>query len=243
MGTFHERPFTPRHPPKHLSDDLTWWEQILSRTSLSREIPGGRQILDVGAYSDASSSTGIGITIGNRWRTWRLVPGWKEEGRDIGWAEAVGMELLVRTILCLSSFSGIQVFGDNTGVIEGWWTGRSRNPETNRVFRRIHELLEERDTILTTRYVNTTHNPADDPSRGIYPSKRLLLPRIDLPDDIKPFIIDFDDPLRPSETDTTQRLPPTPKLPPSRTEQNRRHEASIYASDSAFELPQTPSSD
>ena len=30
------------------------------------------------------------------------------------------MEILVRTIFSTKSYQGIQVYGDNTGVIEGW---------------------------------------------------------------------------------------------------------------------------
>ena len=123
IAMFQDCPFTPRHPPKQLAADLTWWNTTLSLPSLSREIPGDCQITDVGAYSDASLSVGIGITIGNKWQAWRLLPGWKSGGRDIGWAEAIGMELLIRTILSANTLQGVQVFGDNTGVVEGWWTG------------------------------------------------------------------------------------------------------------------------
>ena len=229
MGAFHERPFTPRHPPKHLIEDLAWWRKTLAQPSISRKIPGGRQITNVEGYSDASSTIGIGIILGGRWRAWRLIPGWNKDGRDIGWAEAVGMELLVRAILQHNTLPGIKIFGDNNGVIEGWWTGRSRNTETNRVFRRIHELLEEHDTILTTRYINTANNPADGPSRGIYPPRHLLLPPIKLPDEIKSFVINFDAPLRPNEPDSSQRVPPEPKsiIPPA--ERHRRHQANANA--------------
>lgn len=240
MATFNERPFTPRHPPQHLDADLTWWEATLSQPSLSREIPGGRHISDVRGYSDASSSVGIGVVIGDRWRAWRLLPGWKGGGRDIGWAEAVGMELLIRTILRGGTFAGIQIFGDNTGVVEGWWTGRSRNAETNRIFRRIHELLDTRDTILTTRYVHTNQNPADGPSRGIYPPREHLLPPIDLPDEIKPFVVDFDAPLRACERLTPQCTTPAPKTILSHTERLRRQQANTSAADQSDEAPQTP---
>jgi len=237
MGTFNERPFSPRHPPEHVAADLTWWETTLAQPSLSREIPGGRQITDVRGYSDASSTVGIGIVIGDKWRAWRLIPGWKAGGRDIGWAEAVGMELLIRTILRLDTFQGIRIFGDNTGVVEGWWTGRSRNAETNRIFRRIHELLDASDTILTTKYVDTNENPADGPSRGIYPPRELLLPPIDLPDEIKPFVIDFNAPLQPREKASPRRPPPAPKAILPHTERHRRQQANTKAAEQPDETP------
>lgn len=240
MRTFQDRPFTPRHPPKHLTADLVWWQETLARPSLSREIPGNRQIFDVEGYSDASSTVGIGITVGNRWRAWRLLPGWKQEGRDIGWAEAIGMELLVQTILSHNSLPGLQVHGDNIGVIEGWWAGRSRNAETNRVFRRIHQLLENRDTILSTRYVNTSRNPADGPSRGIYPPKHLLLPPIDLPDEIRPFLVDFDAPTQPCEEGLPRSLPPEPKTTLSPAEQQRRRQVNTQADEQPDHTTEAP---
>jgi hypothetical protein len=243
IGSFRDRPFSLRHPPKHLLDDLTWWEQSLSSPSLSREIPGGRQITNVRGYSDASSSVGIGIVIEDKWRAWRLTPNWKTGGRDIGWAEAVGMELLVRAILTTGTFPGIQVFGDNTGVVEGWWTGRSRNAETNRVFRRIHEVLETNDSILATRYVESSKNPADGPSRGIFPSKTLLLPPIELPNELKPFLVDFDAPLRTSEKGTARRPHPPPKTPVSPDEHLRRQQANSAAEEQSTEPSQTSSFD
>jgi hypothetical protein len=242
MGTFHDRPFLPRHPPKHLNDDLTWWSTLLSQTPISREIPGNRPIIDIRACSDASSSVGIGITIGDKWRAWRLLPGWKASGRDIGWAEAVGMEFLVRTILQNYSLPGIKVYGDNNGVIEGWWTGRSRNAETNRVFKRIHDLLESKDTVLTTRYIHTTNNPADAPSRGHYPPKRLLLPPIDIPEEIRPFVTNFDTPLQPRERDPTQCLPQTSKESLSPAERHRRHRANAEADERSGEASETTTS-
>ena len=125
MGTFHERPFTPRHMPKSLTEDLAWWHKVLTHPTLSQTIPGDQHISNVGGFSDTSSSTGLGIILSNQWRAWRLLPGWNQNGKDISWAEAVAMELLVRTILRLGSPPGIKIFGDNTGVVEGWWTGRS----------------------------------------------------------------------------------------------------------------------
>ena len=137
------------------------------------------------------------------------------------------MELLVWAILQYSTHPGIKVHGDNIGVIKGWWIGWSRNAKTNQVFRRIHKLLENHNTILVTRYINTAQNPADGPSRGIYPSRNLLLPPVELPDNIKPFIVDFDAPLQPAERNTSQSVHAKPILPP--TEHHRRHQMNVNA--------------
>ena len=229
MALFHDRPFTPRHSPRALADDLSWWINILSQPTLSRPIPGNRLITDVRAYSDASSTTGLGIVIGDRWRAWRLLPGWNQDGRDIGWAEAIAMEFLIHTILKSGSFAGIKVYGDNNGVVEGWWSGRSRNPQTNRIFRRIHETLDANNSVLITRYVHTSLNPADGPSRGIYPPRHLLLPPINIPIELSPLICNFDSPSLLFGRDTPPGLPPLPKPLLPQAEWTRRKEANLDA--------------
>lgn len=121
------------------------------------------------------------------------------------------MEFLVRIVFQLAHFPGLKIFGDNTGVVEGWWMGRSRNPETNRIFRRVHKLLEENDVVLITRYVNTSNNPADGPSRGNFPPEHLLLPPIAIPHELKQFIANFDSPSQPGLLAISGSLPPMPK--------------------------------
>ncbi|GLB39889.1 putative tyrosine recombinase [Lyophyllum shimeji] len=193
LGVFHNSPFVPHTPPRDTPGDLYWWKQTLTRPLLCRPLPGPREIFDINAYSDASSEVGIGITIGDRWRAWRLLPGWKTDGRDIGWAEAVGFELLIYVIL-LSSPPGyhFKVFGDNRGVVEGWWKGRSRNKPTNEVFKRIHNVCEASSTTFHTRYVPSEDNPADKPSHGTFSSTSLLLPAPHIPEPIRHLIADFD---------------------------------------------------
>jgi hypothetical protein len=193
MASFSGNPFVPHHAPRHTAADLSWWFDALNSPRTSRSIPGPAIITDRDAFSDASSGFGIGIVIGNRWRAWRLIPGWKTDGRDIGWAEAVGFEFLTRA-LCTASEPGqhFRVFGDNKGVVEGWWKGRSRNWETNKVFRRIHDLADTHQCLFVTRYVASRENPADAPSRGRYPPADRLLPEISIPTALRQYIINFD---------------------------------------------------
>ena len=170
LGSFHSRPFLPRTPPRDTQSDLEWWKCRLGQPNPPRPIPVPRPLVDFEAYSDASSGVGIAITVGARWRAWRLAPGWKSQGRDIQWAEAVGFELLVLHLLTVSSEGQhIKAYGDNRGVVEGWWKRSSGNIPTNRVFRRILELSEKHDRIIHSRYVPSAENPADAPSRGVYP--------------------------------------------------------------------------
>ena len=127
LGIFHDTPHKPRHPPRHTDSDLRWWLRTLSKPTLTREIPGAQEVIDVHAFSDASSTVGIGVVIRDRWQAWSLRPGWNEDQRDIGWAEAVGMELLIRIVLRNAPpGTRFKIYGDNRGVVEGWWSGRSR---------------------------------------------------------------------------------------------------------------------
>lgn len=195
MGVFGNNPFMPRHPPRGTPHDLFWWKTMLSNELVSRPIPAPGPIVDIQAYSDASSETGIAITIGAQWRAWRLLPGWKTDQRDIGWAEAVGFALLVSSITQFShSGTHYKVYGDNAGVVEGWWTGRSRNKQTNNIFKLIHDQTKFHGITIHTRYVPSKLNPADDPSRGRYYAKNLLLPIIQIPQGLRQYIVNFDAP-------------------------------------------------
>jgi hypothetical protein len=196
LGVFHDRPFVPRTPPRHTPADLKWWKHLLQRPIISRPIPMPTPIIDFDAYLDASSGVGIAVTIGEQWRAWILIPGWKSGGRDIGWAEAVGFEFLVRYLTFRTSAGmHIKAYGDNVGVVEGWWNGRSRNRQVNAVFRRIHELSHQHDCTIHTRYIPSKQNPANGPSRGIYNFSNPLLPPIPIPTELVEYITNFDVPV------------------------------------------------
>jgi len=198
------KPFLPHRAEKHVAEDLDWWTSLLQSGGASRPIYPPLPLTNPHAYSDASSGIGIRIVVGNYWRAWRLILGWQTLNgkRDIGWAEAIGFELLVYTLATLPGISGnLLIHGDNTGVVEGWWKSRHRNRAVNLVFRRIHEFilnLPNRLEIHTT-YIPSASNPADSFSRGIYGPRHLLLPPVTIPESIREFIIDATEPLSPTE--------------------------------------------
>lgn len=199
LGVCSSSPFVPHHPVRHLDEDLKWWSAKLSLSFVGRPITQPPPLLDIHAFSDASTSVGIAVVINGYWRAWTLRPNWQylDGQRDIGWAECVGFELLVHAVLDSrkhDSPSHFRVFCDNQGVINGWKNGRSRNRATNLVFRRIHELLESQGhgTSFHLCYVPSSANPADGPSRGIFPPHHLLLPPIDLPGDLHKLIYEAD---------------------------------------------------
>jgi hypothetical protein len=48
---------------------------------------------------DASTSWGLGIVIGRRWYSFKLIANWKQPGRDICWLEAIAIELLYHFLI------------------------------------------------------------------------------------------------------------------------------------------------
>jgi hypothetical protein len=186
-----------RTPLKHQPDDLGWWEHQLPVHSLERELCAAAHVHDVHAYSDASSETGVGVVIGDKWRAGRLLPGWQDKHRRIQWAQAVRFELVSCYLFAdTPRKTKLRVWGDNNSVVKGWWRGTSANIPTNEIFKCLALFLAERGCAAHTRYVESARNPADDPSRGVYgdgtPYTRSgFLPPLTLPPDIAKHIVDL----------------------------------------------------
>jgi hypothetical protein len=195
IGSFDdERPFSTRHLPRIARAELdVWWRRTLSLPLPRRPLPVATDVRDLLAFSDASSGVGVGVWIRGRWRAWRLRHGWNADGRGIAWAEAAGFELVLRILVrerlreCHA-----KVWGDNSGVVEAWWNGRSRDRFVNEVFRRLHPLLRDANITAHTRYVASADNPADGPSRGVYDRRAPLLPPVEL-GELSRWLVDFDD--------------------------------------------------
>ena len=161
LGIFGEKPFMPRRQPRGTINELRWWLHALSSRP-PIPIPHYPHAVNHQAFSDASTSHGLAIIIGNKWRAWRLHKHWKYNEQDIGWAESVAFEFLIRTLLTLDRSSmPLTVYCDNQGVVDGWKKGRSRNTPTNAMFRRIHDLLASPSRQVFAKYVASADNPAD----------------------------------------------------------------------------------
>lgn len=121
MGQFGDNPFKLCTPPRSSPAKMDWWRSTHSAAPLVCATPGPIEHFSSHTFSNTSSGAGIGVVVGDWWQAWWLHPGWKENGRDIGWAEALGFELLVQTLARLGAFPGhVRVYGDNCGVVEGW---------------------------------------------------------------------------------------------------------------------------
>ena len=95
------KPFIPHTPPKGTQDDIKWWARHLGVQAPPVPIPIPHTPIDRQVYSDASSSVSIGIHLQGCWHAWTLQLGWNSNGCNIGWAEAVGFELLACAFLSI----------------------------------------------------------------------------------------------------------------------------------------------
>ena len=135
---------------------------------------------DIGWWGDASTSFGIGVVVGPSWAVWKWRSGFKvgpKELFDIGWAEAVAVELGMRLALQqgLLSAGNFLVRSDNEGVVKVLNKGRSRSRQTNQVLKHVY-LLQAPHTVRLF---------------GVHVAGRFNLPR---------FSVSFADPTQPTDS-------------------------------------------
>ena len=161
--------------PPPLQADLSWVQFIIK--NLPNEIPlAPRQPLDLQWWGDASTSFGIGIVLGRHWAVWKWAPGFKVGPRqefNIGWAEAVAVELGLRLAISLNFLSSncmaghtFLVCSDNAGIVFVTNKGRSRSRETNMILKQVYLLQAQHRIRLKSMHVSSRENISDALSRG-----------------------------------------------------------------------------
>jgi len=162
-------------PRPALMADLRWVQQIL-RDSPNCCPLASPDPVDLEWWGDASTSFGIGVVIGGRWAIWR----WSHNTRvgpgqkfDIGWAEAVAVELGLHLAFALGLLEPRKdrrncflVRSDNSGIVSVITKGRSRSQRTNEVLKEIYHLLACWNVRITTEHVTSAQNISDSLSRG-----------------------------------------------------------------------------
>jgi hypothetical protein len=141
-------------------------------------------------FVDTSTSWGIGFILDDHWLAWQLIPGWKADDRDIGWAEMIAVELALHSLIA-AGFSNchITLHSDNSSVVGSIQAGASRNSPQNSILRKIVSLMQSSSIWLSTIWVPSAENPADDPSHGSFPPPSQLFPYPPLiPTHLKPFV-------------------------------------------------------
>lgn len=130
--------------------------------------------------------------MGDKWNTWTLRNGWKGEGRDIRWLEAIAVEFAVRTLLNLGWHdAAILIHSDNQGVIGAFRHGRSCNFQVNLAIHRVESIAMAMNVSHILTYVESERNRADKTSCGEVRPPTLCLPPIELPKELHAYISDY----------------------------------------------------
>jgi len=127
------------------------------------------------------------LVVGNQYQAWRFCPDSDTDGRNIGWAESVAIELAV-VYIAKAGYQDVDVLvhSDNIGAIGQFRRGRSKNPNINASIIRAEVILREHNISLFPDYVKSADNRADAASRGVpEPNLKLLIPRLKLPAEIQ----------------------------------------------------------
>jgi Reverse transcriptase-like len=160
--------FIRKSPNTSLLSDIKWWRSQLSLDFCGSSLSKPPITSSIEFWVDASSSWGIGIILNNEWDAWKLLLGWDKNGRNIGWAEIVAIELgLLFAIHRGYSDTHFLIKSDNQGVIQAIEGGKSRSPEQNAVLQRITSLLSSHKLWISSLYIPSIENLADRPSRGL----------------------------------------------------------------------------
>jgi hypothetical protein len=160
--------------PPSVCSDITWISEMIPL--LPSELPlSSPDPLDIGWWGDASTSFGVGVVVGAFWGVWEWNPGFSVgpgKEHDIGWAEAVAIELGLRMALHhnllsqLPSSTPVLVRSDNAGVVAVVNKGRSRSRTTNDVLKRTYHILALTGRHLAAEHVAGVLNVSGPLSRG-----------------------------------------------------------------------------
>lgn len=184
--------FAARHPPNSVVVDLQWWFDTLSRSSPARDLTPRGATQDIDMWVDASTEWGIGLLLGEKWNAWTLREGWKGSGRDIGWLEAIAVELAVLTLADIGwKNASILIRSDNQGVIGAFHSGRSRNFQVNLCIRRVEVVAMTTNVTHILSYVESAKNRADPISRGEVGHSSSRLTSFQLSEELSPFIAPY----------------------------------------------------
>lgn len=194
MVSFNGDNFKPRIPGPGVRSELDWWKATLQSPNTTRKVVDHGAPVDLDIWVDASTSWGIGMLINGCYRAWKYLPhAIGVSGRDIGWAESVGIELCIRWLASRGKESedhDFIVHGDNTGSIGQYDKGRGRNAWTNDTIKRSSPLTIGGGFDIVAVYVASASNKADPISRGEFGVHKRLPPTFSIPDELKQYLLE-----------------------------------------------------
>ena len=153
----------------------------LSRLSLPPSLFSQHSAPEI--FVDASGR-GIGFWFSERWLAWnfrrprsnRNIPTDRKGKIIMSWAELIAVELGVLTLISAGYIdSKVIVRSDNIGVVVALARGTWK-PEfgLQDVLELIIEMCRDFDLDLQMKWVASKNNPADGPSRKVYPPKEMI---------------------------------------------------------------------
>jgi hypothetical protein len=151
---FSSSPFVRKSPSPSVLADISWWRSQLAADFCGSTLAEPPPVSPLEFWVDASSSWGIGIVFAGEWDAWRFSTGWDMDGRNIGWAEIVAIEIGLLFAIH-RGFSDIHflIKSDNQGVIHAIKGGKSRSPTQNLVLQHITSLLSQHNLWISSLYV------------------------------------------------------------------------------------------
>lgn len=183
----HRRTKLHRYAMKHRHEAPT---SCASASSVHTTLDGDTFSTEI--YVDASQ-WGIGFVMDGLWFAWKfadsIITTHSRSQIDSNWAEMLAVEVGLLTVIhwvCgvirkeggdLKSLE-ILVRSDNTGVVKAIERRHTNHPLQQDILRRILDMAGEHDVELTMKWISSTDNLADKPSRGVPGRVADLLPFI-----------------------------------------------------------------
>ena len=183
-------PFIRKSPNSSVLADINWWQTQLTADFCGSVLSKPPPVSSIEFWVDASSSWGIGLVFNGEWEAWKFSPGWDRDGRNIGWAEIIAIEIgLLFAIHNSYSDTHFLIKSDNQGVILAIEGGKSRSPSQNLVLQRITSLLSHHRLWISSLYVPSLENLADPPSRGLSAVGCTRASSFSLPSYLRPYFV------------------------------------------------------
>jgi hypothetical protein len=117
------------------------------------------------------------VIIGSYWAVWKGATSFKvgpQQDFDIGWAEAVAVELGLQLTLSLGIVGNgklgghtLLVWSDNAGIIAVTNKGRSGSRETNKILKHVYVLQAQNHLCLKATHIASHLNISNALSQGV----------------------------------------------------------------------------
>ena len=111
-------PFIKLNIPLIILEDVPLWHSTLAEGKSQSWLQCPPPISKILFAVDASTSGGVSVVLGQQWESWCLLEGWDSNGRKIGWAEMITVELGIGCLIQYgASNAHFWLHSDDMGII------------------------------------------------------------------------------------------------------------------------------